>query len=408
MIAFLIKSTLCLIVFYIFYHFFLKDQKILLFNRFYLNISLILSVSIPLINIPVKSSFNINDSIEKFNFQIENESAISLPSQVSSGQIPFLKILVVFFIVISLILLIRFILNITRIYLKIYNSKKVQYNKTTVVLINERILPYSFFKYIFVYRTDFEKDNIEQELLLHEEAHCEQFHSIDIIVVELLNIILWFNPAIWMIRKEILLNHEYLADSMVLTTKDSNDYQRLLINVLLQNNANYLVNNFEYSSIKNRMIMITKSNPSNNAIFRKATGIIVFLLIGIISCTTTKVMTHIPDSNSYVGIWQLSKGLMHGSAETNGMFTVNNPDGTFYMYTTSGRDSLKASILQYGTYEMTSDSTCNVKILQHPTNPNMIGKTIFIKYRFIDTNTLYSQWKLDNFAWMPELWQRVK
>jgi len=134
---------------------------------------------------------------------------------------------------------------------------------------------------------------------------------------------------------------------------------------------------------------------------------VLFLSLVLISFTL-KAQTNIPDSKSYVGFWQLSKGLMHGSTETNGMFTVNNPDGTFYMFTTSGGDNLKASILQYGTYKMTSDSTCTVKILQHPTSPNMVGKTIFIKYRFIDTNTMLSQWKLDDFDWMSELWQRVK
>jgi hypothetical protein len=134
---------------------------------------------------------------------------------------------------------------------------------------------------------------------------------------------------------------------------------------------------------------------------------VLFLSLVIFSFTL-KAQTNISDSKSYVGFWQLSKGLMHGSTKTNAMFTVNNPDGTFYMFTTNGCDSLKASILQYGTYNMTSDSTITVKILQHPTQPDMIGKTIFIKYRLIDENTLFSQWKLDNFSWMPELWYRVK
>ena len=236
---------------------------------------------IPLIIIPVKSDYTLNDSIEKINYQIEQVYTIASPEQVSSGQIAFMNILMIFFILVSSTLLVRFIINIFRILFKIRYSKKVLNNKTTIVLINERILPYSFFKYIFVSRTDYEIGNVEQEFLLHEEAHCEQLHSIDIIVVELLNIVLWFNPAIWMLRKEILLNHEYSADNKVLNTKDSTDYQQLLLNVLLQNNANYLVSNFKFSSIKNRIIMITKSKPSNNAILRKATSIIVFLLIGI-------------------------------------------------------------------------------------------------------------------------------
>lgn len=287
MIAFFIKSTICLIIFYSFYHCFLRDQKILLFNRLYLNLSLILSVLIPLIDIPVKSIYNITDSIEKFNFTIDHVRETTLATYTSSGQIPLQKIIIAFFIIISLMLLTRFGSNMIKIVLTILKSNKIKSNRTTVVLINERILPYSFFKYVFVNRADFEEGKIEKELLLHEEAHCEQFHSIDIIIVELLNIILWFNPAIWLIRKEIMLNHEYYADSVVLTAEDSIDYQQLLFNVLLQNNANYLVNNFNFSSIKKRIIMITKNTPSNNAIYRKVTGILIFLFIGI-SLTLSK------------------------------------------------------------------------------------------------------------------------
>ena len=281
MIAFLIKSTICLIAFYSFYHCFLRDQKILLFNRFYLNISLVLSVLIPLIVIPVRSSFTLGDSIERINFSIDHISSVSSVAQVSSGQNPLQKIIIICFIIVSLILLARFIINIIKIYIRILKSNKVQYNKTNIVLVNDRILPYSFLKYIFVNKADFLEGKIEQELLRHEEAHCVQFHSIDIIVVELLNIILWFNPALWLMRKEIMLNHEYSADSKVLVTGNSNDYQQLLFNVLIQNNANYLVSNFKYSSIKNRIIMITKNKPANNAIPRKAAGILIFLFIGI-------------------------------------------------------------------------------------------------------------------------------
>jgi len=280
MIAFFIKSAICLIIFYSFYHYFLREQKILLFNRLYLNLSLILSVLIPLIDIPVKSIYTLNDSIEKFNFTIDNVSDTKIAAYASSGQITLQRIIVTFFIIVSLILLTRFVSNMIKIVLTIIKSHKIKNNRTTVVLINKRILPYSFFKYVFVNKADFEEGKIGKELLLHEEAHCEQYHSIDIIIVELLKIVLWFNPAIWLIRKEIMLNHEYYADSVALNVEDSSDYQQLLLNVLLQNNLNYLVSNFKFSSIKKRIIMITKNNPPNNAIFRKTASILIFLLIG--------------------------------------------------------------------------------------------------------------------------------
>ena len=142
-------------------------------------------------------------------------------------------------------------------------------------------MPYSFFRFIFVNQSDFENGKIEKELLMHEEAHCLQYHSVDIIIIELLNVFLWFNPVIWLFRKSILLNHEYYADNKVLTYKDPIDYQQLLLNILLRNNSNYLVSNFKYSLIKSRINMMTKSNPLHNSILRKFSAISLFLIMAI-------------------------------------------------------------------------------------------------------------------------------
>ena len=134
---------------------------------------------------------------------------------------------------------------------------------------------------------------------------------------------------------------------------------------------------------------------------------ILFLCL-VITSFTLKAQTQIPDSKSYAGSWKLSKGLIHGSPETNGMFTVNNPDGTFYTYTTIGNQNSGNSFLQSGTYEMTSDSTCTVKILKHANSPDMVGAMILVKFRFEGSNTMHSLWKLERNGWMPEVWERVK
>jgi beta-lactamase regulating signal transducer with metallopeptidase domain len=281
MIAFFIKSTACLIVLYGFYYIFLRHQKIILFNRFYLIFSLFFSMIIPLIIIPVKSNFSISNSLERFTLGtgqlIQGEAIIENYSSLFTFQ----NIITALFIIISSILLIRFALNIFRISKKILINKKVDCSKTSLVFVEERTLPYSFFKYIFVNQADYENGKIEKELLMHEEAHCLQYHSIDILIIELLNVFLWFNPAIWLFRKSILLNHEYYADNKVIIYKDPINYQQLLLNIILRNNSNYLVSNFKYSFIKNRINMMSKSNPLHNAILRKLSAISLFLIIAI-------------------------------------------------------------------------------------------------------------------------------
>jgi beta-lactamase regulating signal transducer with metallopeptidase domain len=236
---------------------------------------------IPLIVIPVKSNFPINNTIGRFTLMtgqiFQRETIIKSSSPLFTYQ----NILTAIFIIISSILFIRFALNIFRISRKILKSKKVYSPNTTLVLVEERTLPYSFFRYIFINHSDFENGKIEKELLEHEEAHCLQYHSIDIIIIELLNVFLWFNPAIWLFKKSILLNHEYYADDIVLTNRALIDYQQLLINLVMQDNSNYLVSNFKYSFIKNRLFMMTQRRPSNNAVLRKIAAVSLFLLLGI-------------------------------------------------------------------------------------------------------------------------------
>jgi beta-lactamase regulating signal transducer with metallopeptidase domain len=236
---------------------------------------------IPQIDIPIKSNLPINNTLERITFTtgqlIQGEAIVENSPQVFTFQF----ILIALFIIISSIVLIRFILNILRILNKILKCKKVDYSKTSLVLVEEKTLPYSFFKYIFVNQADYENGKIEKELLIHEEAHCLQYHSIDIIIIELLNIFLWFNPAIWLFRKSILLNHEYYADNKVLIYRDPIDYQQLLLNILLRNNSNYLVSNFKYSFIKSRINMMTISNPLHKSILRKFSAISIFLVMAI-------------------------------------------------------------------------------------------------------------------------------
>lgn len=135
--------------------------------------------------------------------------------------------------------------------------------------------------------------------------------------------------------------------------------------------------------------------------------LILFISL-VITSLTLKAQAQIPDAKLYVGSWKLTKGLVHGSPDTNGMFQINNPDGTFTMYTTVSNQESGKLFLQSGTYEMTSDSTCTVKILKHGDDQEMVGKTLLIKFRFKDSNTMLATWKLEGSAWMPEVWERMK
>lgn len=281
MISYIVKSTVCLLIFYGFYHFFLRPHKILIFNRFYLIFSLVFSMIIPLIIIPIESGFTITDSLYQITTPVNQIFQYQEINGINAPQIKYQHILTILFITISAILLIRYAINIYRIIRKANKCKKIENINSTLILVEEDTLPYSFFKYVFVNKSDFENDKIDKELLIHEEAHCSQYHSIDIIFLELMNVFFWFNPVIWLFRKEILLNHEYYADNTVMSNNKTCDYQQLLINLVIRNNSYYLVSNIKNTLIKNRLIMMTESKPLHNAILRKIAGVSLILLIGV-------------------------------------------------------------------------------------------------------------------------------
>jgi TonB family protein len=280
MVTYFIKSTVCLFLLYGFFHIFLRNHKTLLFNRFFLIFSLVFSLIIPLIDIQVRSNFPLNNSFNKLFFNSEKYVQHSGTIDSTTSFLTYQNLILLFYISISLVLLIRFVLNILKLYNKIRTSYTINDCNTTLILVEENILPYSFFRFIFVNRADFESRKIEKEFLIHEEAHCSQYHSVDIILIELINIFHWFNPAIWLYRNAILRNHEFYADKKVLAKSDSFDYQQLLLNILLQNNTNYLVSNFKYSLIKSRLIMMSTNEPSKSAILRNTTACILILILG--------------------------------------------------------------------------------------------------------------------------------
>ena len=282
MIAFLVKSTVCLLIFYGFFHYFLRPYKILIFNRFYLISSLIISLIIPLIIIPVESGFTVTESLDKLTISVEQTFQGRAIGEISAQRTAYQSIIPVPLIIVSSILLLRYLFNIFRIIRKIFICKRIENTNTTLILVEEKTLPYSFFRYIFVNKSDFENGRINEELLMHEEAHCLQYHSVDIIVLELIHVFFWFNPAIWLFRKAILLNHEYFADNNVITANAASEFQQLLLSLVIQNNTNSLVSHVKKSFIKNRLIMMTRKESLHNAILRKIAGVSLVLLIGTV------------------------------------------------------------------------------------------------------------------------------
>jgi bla regulator protein blaR1 len=280
MIEFVLKASTALLIFYTFYLAFLAKERMFGFNRFYLIFALSFSLLVPLLPIPlgfqIEKNFLSNNLTEHVpSFKVEGQSEITsqnptLPIKESTTQtspsvtptinwiylalgIYFLGLILFFF---------RFFLRIRKLIQTTKKHPTIQAEGYTYVLLPNQTLPYTFFHFLFVDKEAYENKAIEHEILHHELTHIRQKHSWDIILVELIKIIFWFNPLLILYKKAIQLNHEFLADEAVNTEFcDKTSYQLLLFKKVQRNRIPLSISSpFNASMIKRRMIMMGKSS----------------------------------------------------------------------------------------------------------------------------------------------------
>ena len=109
-----------------------------------------------------------------------------------------------------------------------------------------------------VNKDQYQNGRIDDTLIQHEITHCKQGHSFDILLVELMKVFYWINPFVWLIKRSVQLNHEFLADNKVLLNHNVDNYQNLLINLVIKNDTGVLISNFNFSFTKQRLKMMTK------------------------------------------------------------------------------------------------------------------------------------------------------
>jgi len=218
MILYLLKSGILLLVFYPVYKLWLENEKMFRFNRIYLLGSLVFSFVIPLQLISIASGFSNKIGfiqLEELVIQKNNENV----EMISINDFVFVLIGVVYAFIV-LMLTIRFVLNVYSFYKRIKNNQVEFIQGEKIVLIEQPILPHSFWKSIFINKNEFEKGKIPSELIAHEKAHLDQKHTLDILFIEVLQIVFWFNPLLIFYKKAIKLNHEFLADEAVNNSLD--------------------------------------------------------------------------------------------------------------------------------------------------------------------------------------------
>ncbi|WP_343623268.1 M56 family metallopeptidase [Flavobacterium lindanitolerans] len=288
--VYLLKSTASLIVLLGIYHLFLEKEKMHTFNRFYLLFSLLLSFTIPFITIeiaveslPKPLLLSQSDPIPVLAQDKSTDIGVATVQKSGKNYIPI--ILWSLYALTTLFLVIRFGKNIYDLILKAKKNRKVVFNCSTLVLSKEEQLPHTFLQYIFINEDDFNSQNIQQELYTHELTHVRQKHTYDVLFIEILKTLFWFNPILVFYKKAIQLNHEFLADENVVEShKNIPFYQNLLVEKAFWNSNFYLASNLNFSVTKKRLIMMTKTTSKSRALLTKIAVLPVLAGLISISC----------------------------------------------------------------------------------------------------------------------------
>ena len=272
---YLLKSATALALLFLFYWFLLRNETYYSWNRLFLLCSLILSFLFPMF------SFSIQHISPEIFAKVVDPVIINgyLTPGKSSGIFDSISILSVIYISGAVFFCLRLFLSLAKMHFLYWRYPKCKYHGFTTVILDNDQSPFTFFNVLFISRIDYEGGKID-EMIVHEKAHKEQYHSFDILLLEVMTIIQWFNPFIWLFGLALKSEHEFIADNKVLQEGfDKVKYQKLLFEKCLGITSLTLTNNFNYSLLKKRLKMMTISKSSSLTKVKYLLSVPVLLLI---------------------------------------------------------------------------------------------------------------------------------
>jgi len=294
-VNFMFESGISLAIFALVYLLFLRKETFFGLNRIYLLGSLCFSMLLPFIHFQVNSGMPsvMLDEVTITATGYQNLlQTVFVYSTTLSGAVEkaVQSVGVIRFIYLSgtAVFLLVFIYRLLQITALIMNNESELKNGIRIIKIGRDTTPFSFFNFVFISKNNVYNQGMK-EMLAHEMEHVRQGHSYDVMIFELLTIIQWFNPFIWLLKRSIRENHEFLADNGVLKPEVSSAaYRMLLLNsAFIQQPV--IANNFNYSLIKIRIKMITKIKSSKAAALKLSMGVIATAaLLLVFACENKK------------------------------------------------------------------------------------------------------------------------
>lgn len=261
-----VKVAVCLALFYLFHKLLMSRDTFHTFNRFAILSMMLLSLVLPLVHLSLDSEAGINRGTVALEGLVAQTVVDDGGNGVGEGM-TLTQVLLATYVLGVMLFVGKALLSVGSLLRLIRRARCVEVrNGIRIYTMQGDISPFSWFRYIIMSEKDWQENR--REIVLHEMAHIRRCHSMDVAVCNMMIVFQWYNPAAWLLKRELQTVHEYEADEAVLSAGvDATHYQMLLIRKAVGERLFSMANNLNHNSLKKRITMmkIKRTNPVQKA-----------------------------------------------------------------------------------------------------------------------------------------------
>ena len=284
-LVYLAQSAVCLATLYLIYKVAMSHDTLHYFNRVLLLGSVVLSALLPLCHVRIVKEYDAAPTVSAIEI---DDMVVAEVAELGVDYVALLKdVAVMLFFVGVAFMLVRMAVGIYSVWRLIHSGQmSVIEEDVTLTVVDSLSSPFSWFGHIVASKSDVEQ--FRDMIITHELAHIRLRHSLDVLAVDLALCLWWFNPALWLLRRELQSLHEYQADEAVLNRGiDAKTYQMLLIKRAVGSRLHSVANCLNHSNLKNRITMMCK-NQSSRWAATKALLVVPMVAVALSAFATTE------------------------------------------------------------------------------------------------------------------------